>query len=96
MIRIERDYWKNGKLRFEHPFVGDKWCGTLKGWYENGERDYEHGYQNDILHGPVKGWDQKGRVLYEDYYLYGNQVSKEEYHKHQLITKLAGIDDGSY
>ena len=92
-MEFEREYWPDGHLRYEHTYQNGKRHGIHKGWYENGQLKYEWLYQNNGSLGIRKGWYEDGQLAYKEYYLYGNQVSEEEYRKHQLITKLAGISD---
>jgi antitoxin component YwqK of YwqJK toxin-antitoxin module len=112
---IERDYYKNGQLKYERTYHQGKRHGVLKWWYENGQLYYEltyrqglpHGidkcwynngkphsetpYHQGQLHGMGKWWDNNGRLKQNLYYLYGLEVTEEEYRKHELITGLSGV-----
>lgn len=62
-----------------------------KHYYQTGELYYEIPYENGERHGIQKGYYKTGEVNYIWYYLYGNEVTEEEYRKHQLTEQLAGI-----
>ncbi|KKL59678.1 hypothetical protein LCGC14_2212890 [marine sediment metagenome] len=67
-VKIEREYWSNGKLKYEVP-------------YHQGQR-----------HGVVKWWYKSGQLECENYFLYDEPVTKEEYRKHELIESLACLN----
>jgi len=91
-MEIERTHYPNGNIKSEAHYHRGQQHGKSVGWYENGqqwwERDYHHGQQ----HGKSVGWHENGQQLWEIYILYGNEVTEEEYRKHQLIIQVAGIE----
>ena len=90
---IEREYYENGQLEYEYPCQNGKRHGICKAWWENGQLRYEYPYQNGKAHGIRKIWYKNGKLgyKYKYYYLYGEEVSPEEYRKHELITQLSGL-----
>ena len=90
-MEIEKAYWPNGKLQYEEAYQNSKYHGVCRGWYESGQLRYEWPHQNGQPHGVCKWWHEDGLLRREHYYLYGEQVSQEEYREHQLIEQLAGL-----
>lgn len=74
-------WYTSGQLEYEFPYQNGKWHGVCKCWYNSGQIQYEHPYQNSKTHGIRKHWDENGKLKHKEYWLYGNQVSKEEYEK---------------
>ena len=60
-------------------------------YYSNGQLHYEIPYHQNQRHGIVKWWCENGQLECENYYLYDEQVTKEEYRKHELIENLASV-----
>jgi len=46
-METKRDYYRDGTLRYEHPYEHGKPHGTWRGWYPDGipryEQRYDHG-----------------------------------------------------
>lgn len=64
---------------------------TIQYHYNNGNLRWEESYHEGQRHGIFKHWHRNEEFCCEDYYLYGNKVTKEEYRKHELIEKLSGL-----
>jgi len=89
-------WYDNGQKYVELGYCQGQRHGKNIMWHTNGQKEWEVDYRNGKAHGKYILWPryncENPRVRY---YLYGNPVSEEEYRKHQLIEKLAGLrDDG--
>jgi antitoxin component YwqK of YwqJK toxin-antitoxin module len=62
--KIERTYWKSGKLRSEQPRVDGKRHGLTKSWRPDGQLSSEHPYVDGKRHGVSKQWWQDGGIYY--------------------------------
>jgi antitoxin component YwqK of YwqJK toxin-antitoxin module len=62
--KIERKYWKSGKLQSETPYVNGTLHGVWKLWWENGQQESEQPYVDGKLHGMEKSWWQDGDIYY--------------------------------
>ena len=91
--KVEKDYYDNGQLKYEWLYQNGKRHGICKGWYKNGQPYYEYLYQDGKVHGVRKIWYKSGELECKYYYLYGEEVSPEEYRKHELITQLSGLEN---
>ena len=88
---MKRVWYKNGQLKYEFPFQNDKRHGISKWWYENGHLQHEFIYHQDQQHGIARHWYDNGQLEYEEYFLYDEEVTEEEYRKHELVEELAGV-----
>lgn len=81
--RVEVEFYDKEKTKIKrlHEYLDDKYHGIQKGWYTSGQLEYELSYQNGDWHGIHKAWDALGQLRYKEYWLYGDQVSEEEYEK---------------
>lgn len=94
-IQTFEERYRNGKLYYKGTRKGNKLHGSLEVWYINGVLKEYSEFSNNVNHGSCLEWDCKGNLIKEEYYLYGNRVSEEEYLKHKLIERLSGVKDGS-
>lgn len=94
-MEIEKGYYNDGQIRFWWPVENVQPHGICKGWHENGQLHYECSFQHGKEHGVEKRWNEFGELTCIKYYLYDEEVSEEEYRKHELITQLAGVKDES-
>ena len=62
-----------------------------KVYYSNGQLHSEIPYHKGQRHGIIKWWRKNGQFKRQEYHLYGEQVTKEEYRKHELIENLASV-----
>ena len=77
---MERGHYRNGQVSYEVPrnLQGQE-HGTIKWWYEGGQIERETTYLNGKEHGIRREWRPDGVPWDLEYYLYGYQVTKENY-----------------
>ena len=90
--KVVKEYYPNGQIKYEIPYHQGQRHGIRKWWHENGQIWYETTYHQGQLHGIGKWWYEDGQFWYENYYLYDEQVTEEEYRKHELIESLACLN----
>ena len=89
---IAKGWYEDGQLRYEVLCHHGQIHGMEKGWYENGQLQYEVPCHQGRQHGISKWWYESGQFEKERYYLYDEQVTEEEYRKHELIENLACLN----
>lgn len=68
---IEKEYYKNGRLKRETPYTDSKANGIQKEYYENGRLKSETPYTDGKLNGVVKEYYETGELLREAPYKNG-------------------------
>lgn len=68
---IEKEYYKNGRLKRETPYTDGKANGIEKKYYENGRLKGETPYTDGKLNGVVKEYYETGELLREAPYKNG-------------------------
>lgn len=72
---VYKEYYKNGKLKREKPYVRGKKHGIEKEYYESGQLLYEIPYVRDEIHGICKTYlYTNGHLLKEEMWVKGRQV----------------------
>ena len=61
--RLDRFYYRNGKIRVENRVVGGRFHGLCRTWHYNGQLAEEQRYRQGLLHGISRQWDERGRLL---------------------------------
>ncbi|MGA3282908.1 MAG: hypothetical protein ABSD57_00415 [Verrucomicrobiota bacterium] len=61
--RIERFYYRNGRIHEENREVGGEFHGLNRTWHHNGQLSEVLRYRHGRLHGISQQWDEKGRLL---------------------------------
>jgi hypothetical protein len=61
--RIERFYYRNGKIRVENREVDGEFHGLCHTWHYNGQLAEESRYRHGKLHGVSRQWNENGRLL---------------------------------
>jgi hypothetical protein len=61
--RIERFYYRNGRIHAENREVGGELHGLCRTWHFNGQLAEELRYRHGRLHGTSRQWDENGRLL---------------------------------
>lgn len=93
-MKVKKEYWNNNQLKIEWTEDEDgRMDGVCNGWYKCGRLHYRWFYLNDKRHGIWNKWDKNGRLKFKGYFLYGEEVSEEEYRKHELTLQLAGVKE---
>lgn len=63
-------------------------------WFgRNGKLWYEEINKNGKLHGLSRTFGLFGMVIRTKYWMYGDEVSKEEYKRFELIKQLSGLGE---
>jgi antitoxin component YwqK of YwqJK toxin-antitoxin module len=68
---LARNWYENGILSLEVPFVDGKMDGLEKTWYESGNRHDETFYKNGKKNGSDRDWTEAGYLFNEYYYVDG-------------------------
>ena len=93
-MRMVKRYHPNGRLEAEFPASqGNGNVGIGRGWYENGQLQWQDSYVNGKLHGKQEKFHYDGVPCSPSYYIYGEEATEEEYRKHTLIERMAGIEE---
>ena len=71
IVEVKKEWYENGQLSSEEPYVNNEKHGLCKDWYENGELMFEHPYVNGKIHGLLKRWYKNGELNFEHPYVNG-------------------------
>lgn len=74
-----REWWNNGKLRFEATYVHGKRHGMLRFWYPSGALESMRRYVDGEKHGRFTDWFESGRVAAEGRYAHDELVELREW-----------------
>jgi len=66
-----REYYGNGKLRYEGNYIAGKQIGLWRGYYGNGKLWYEGNYIAGKATGLWRGYYDNGKLMYEGNYING-------------------------
>ena len=91
MNEVKRDYWENGQLRHEYPYVDGNRHGLSRWWHENGQLWCEEPYVDGKQHGLCRYWHENGQLWSIDLYNNGAHVCEWRARGHHSIdiTKLS-------
>lgn len=78
-IQIEKEYYQNGQLASETPYVGNKICGIIRRWHENGILMSEMPMVDSVPHGMARGWNSAGKLTSECNYTHGSGIFRTWY-----------------
>ena len=73
-----KNFYRNGKLMWEHTYVDGKLHGSHRGWDENGQLRLECNYVNEEKHGVERHWSDE-RLWMECMYVNGKLWSSNCY-----------------
>ena len=76
---IVRQYYKDGVLKKETPFINGRIEGIEKTYYDNGKLYSETPYTSSQINGDVKEYYMSGRLLRVITYSYGIQRQTKKY-----------------
>ena len=62
---VQKDYYKNGKLRWSGFFKNGKLEGKTKSFYENGNIELEENHVNGLQDGIIKEYYENGKIKSE-------------------------------
>ena len=60
-------------------------------YYRTGEVEREYPFVDGMRHGVIRDYTKAGELGRERYVLYGDDATEEEYRRHELTRKVAGI-----
>ncbi len=102
---IEKDYYNNGKIRYEVQKFNDKLDGYSKYWDEEGRLLNVVNYSNGVLHGEWKEYHLNGSIKYilsykyglkngYEFWYYDNGVKKSEtlYEENRIVVDIIRWD----
>jgi len=75
-VKVERDYYPNGKIRFEGYFKNGIPHGFNRIWYENGLIAREYIFKEGVPDGISRHWDDAGNLLVENNIINGTGIEK--------------------
>ena len=62
---VLKEYFKNGKIHSEIPYINNQKQGVAKVYNEKGQLTKEVSFQNNKFHGVAKSYSQTGEILTE-------------------------------
>ena len=65
---VTREYFDNGKLKYECPYRNGKIHGVITEWYKSGQLQRKEEYQNGEQQGIDKYWHKNGQLQWEHQY----------------------------
>ena len=63
-VKVEREYWSNGKIKSEISKIDGLRQGIQKWWYDNGQIGTEFFTLDNSLHGIDQDWKKDGCRTY--------------------------------
>jgi pimeloyl-ACP methyl ester carboxylesterase len=66
-----REWYRNGRMRFEGHFARGLLSGPSTAWYESGQKEAEENRLNGQLHGRVRYWSEKGDLQFDSTFVHG-------------------------
>ncbi len=93
--RIERFYYRNGRVRLENREVGGQLHGLCRTWHYNGQLAEELSYRHGKLHGISRQWDEKGRLL--GFFTMNHGTGRQQYwHNHGRLRLEINSFNGKF
>jgi antitoxin component YwqK of YwqJK toxin-antitoxin module len=62
-LRINRFYYRNGRIHTEIRYWGRELHGYFRTWHFNSQLAEEYYYRHGLMHGANRQWDEKGCLL---------------------------------
>ncbi len=78
---VKKEYYKNGQIRIEVPYVEEKKNGVVKEYYENGQIRKETPYDDNVINGVVLEYYPDGALQCETVYMNGIAGMKTFYRR---------------
>lgn len=92
--RIERYYYRNGRIHTEIREVGGQLHGRHRTWHFNGQLAEELRYRHGRLHGTSRQWNEHGRLLGSFRMNHGTGRQRYWHDNGQLKMEMDSIDGG--
>jgi len=77
-LRVEKEWFEDGKLKSITSYKGDLLHGEYKEWYRNRQLRILENFKDGEKHGLSKGWYHNGQVAFEAYFKDGEVVNPIE------------------
>jgi len=90
-VEVKILHYKNGNPQYESRFLNAKRHGVQKGYYETGKICYTTPHINGKRHGVQRKYNESGELIGRWPCLYGDEVTEEEYRRHELTEELAKL-----
>jgi len=82
-----KEYYENGKSKFEGEYLNGIRNGNVKEYYENGVLKFEGKYINGVKNGNAKQYYYNGELRFEGEYLDGKVIKQINGHKFFYIIE---------
>jgi len=86
-VEWDRDYYGDGTLRSEYPFVNRQLHGMVKEYWSNGTLSWKTPYINDREHGVEKGYYVDGTLNWTVSYVNGERHGIERHYDACLLKQ---------
>lgn len=73
-----REWYPNGRRRYEGRFTRGRLNGTATSWYENGRRESKETWLDGQLHGRVRYWSADGELQFDSTFRHGANQSRKK------------------
>jgi hypothetical protein len=90
--RIERYYYRNGRIHVEIREVGGQLHGRYRTWHFNGQLAEELHYRHGRLHGTSRQWNEKGRLLGSFTMNHGTGTQRYWHENGRLLMEMDSLD----
>jgi hypothetical protein len=85
--RVEREYFPNGQLRRETPYVDGKVTGVVRFWYDDGVLRQELPQVEGVFHGKMRQWNKDGLLKDECEFDHGSGCSRSYFPNGRLESE---------
>jgi hypothetical protein len=82
-----REWYRNGRLKFEGRFRHGRMDGPGTAWYENGQREAEEHWRDGQMHGKVRYWSGQGDLQFESTFDHGRNLHRRSV-SYRYLTSL--------
>lgn len=91
---VLREWYPNGALQSEIPFLHGERHGLIRKWYEDGTLSYEAPYSHGSVDGLEQGWFQSGQLESQHPYVRGKieGLSQEWYRSGRLMVQAQYVE----
>ncbi len=90
--KIERRYFRSGRLREETSLSGRERHGLHRTWHRNGRRASEQIYEHDRLHGLCRQWNERGKLLGSFSMTHGTGIHFDWFDNGQTRSEFSSVE----
>ncbi|HWC61732.1 MAG TPA: hypothetical protein VHC44_18735 [Verrucomicrobiae bacterium] len=91
-LRIERFYYRNGRIHTENRIVAGNFHGACRVWHRNGQLAEELRYRHGRLHGRCRQWDENGRLLGSFTMVNGSGLQRYWHDNGQIKMEISSLN----